>query len=94
MRFQFLWEFIKNNCYVMLLVWLLLFIFFKMAAAGRGGVPRITGKMYRYFIGLSFLFYILILLYVTILSREPFAERRVMLTFLWEYRLALAGSLF
>lgn len=94
MRFQFLWEFIKNNCYVMLLVWLLLFIFFKMAVAGRGGVPRITGKMYRYFIGLSFLFYILILLYVTILSREPFAERRVMLTFLWEYRLALAGSLF
>lgn len=94
MRFQFLWEFIKNNCYVMLLVWLLLFIFFKMAAAGRGGVPRITGKMYRYFIGLSFLFYILILLYVTILSREPFAERRMMLTFLWEYRLALAGSLF
>ena len=93
MRFQFLWEFIRDNCYSMLLVWLLLFVFCKRAAAGKGEGFRMSRQMYRCFIGLSFVIYVLILLYVTIFSREPFAERHIMLSFLWEYRLALAGSM-
>lgn len=48
-------------------------------------------KMYRYFIGISFILYMLVLFYVTVLCREPFSGRHIMLSFLWEYRLALEG---
>ena len=45
----------------MLLVWLLLFVFCKWTAAGKGEVLLMSRQMYRCFIGLSFVIYVIVI---------------------------------
>lgn len=93
MRVPFLWAFIRGNCYVLLLSWLVVFVCARLVVrqSAAGGIVQ---KMYRRFMEISLVIYMLVLFYVTVWCREPFSERHMMLVPLWEYRLALAGSWF
>lgn len=93
MRIPFLWDFIRGNCYVLLLLWLAVFVCARLAIRQRAATGT-AQKMYRRFMEISLVIYMLVLFYVTVWCREPFSERRMILTPLWEYRLALAGSWF
>lgn len=88
MRFQSLWTFISENCYLFLLVWIVLLLAIRSRTLGKK-----TGSMYyKNFLYVSATVYFFILLYLTLLSRRMHSEMQMELSFLWEYRLALGGQ--
>lgn len=88
MRFQSLWTFISENCYLFLIVWIVL-----LFAVRSGTLGKKSGSMYyKNFLYVSAAGYLFILLYLTLLSRRTHSEMQMELSFLWEYRLALGGQ--
>lgn len=89
MRLQNLWAFISENCYLILIIWLLLFLGVRFRTLQNERPDR----YYRGFIYVSAVGYFIILLYLTLLSRRTHSEMQMELAFLWEYRLALKGEI-
>lgn len=89
MRLQNLWTFISENCYLVLIIWLLLFLGVRFMTLQN----KISYKYYGVFIYVSAVGYFMILLYLTLLSRRTHSEMQMELAFLWEYRLALKGEM-
>ena len=88
MRFQSLWTFISENCYFVLIIWLVILFAVRSGILGK----KCGVVYYKKFLYVSAAGYLFILLYLTLLSRRTHSEMQMELSFLWEYRLALGGQ--
>lgn len=93
-----LWAWIDTYYIWVLFLWLAVYVagkniyektVWRMAEGDHSGVER----LFRHFLLLSLVVYVAALIFLTMV-RHPYPERKYELSFLWEYRYALAGDRF
>lgn len=82
MRGYFIWNIIQDTYIFIIVLWLI------VAVALR------NRRHYKTYLAVSAVIYMLVLLYVTLLGRTAKSEPQMELSFLWEYQLALSGSVY
>lgn len=82
MQVNIIWNLIQNTYIFILFVWLIAAVILRKY------------QHYKTYLTVSAVVYVVVLLYVTLLGRTAGTEHQMELSFLWEYRLAVDGSLY
>lgn len=98
MRNLTIWNFINKYHLIILIIWILFYAWFKnnkrilWESLNCKRLLNDAETLWKYFLMFSFAIYACILVYLTLVGRTRMEKMQYELSFLWEYRLALAGN--